>query len=193
MAPCSDDLVPGVPLGGWGDVSVVDPAKSRGHRACRLGTACLLVGSAFLLFGIANPPGAWMLDMVAGLVVRVAFLLFGVAALLLGVECLLGRWPLVGVPFLLIGVAALLGGVAALLEGWTLVGVALILGAGHGTAARVRSPAGQMGTGWDPIPAGRGRGPAERHCGLAGRMDTNGASRFCYLGSRSCWVVPRPC
>jgi hypothetical protein len=58
-----------------------------GHVA--LGTACLLVGSAFLLFGIANPPDAWTLDMVAGLVVRVAFLLFGVAALLLGVECLL--------------------------------------------------------------------------------------------------------
>ena len=97
-----------------------------GHVA--LGTACLLVGSAFLLLGIANPPDAWTLDMVAGLVVRVAFLLFGVAAFLLGVECLLDRWPLVGAPFLLIGVAALLGGVAALLDGWTLVGVALILG-----------------------------------------------------------------
>jgi hypothetical protein len=97
-----------------------------GHVA--MGTACLLVGSAFLLLGIANPPHAWTLGMVAGLVVRVAFLLLGVAALLLGVAALLDRWTLVGVPFLLFGVAALLGGVAALLDGWTLVGVALLLG-----------------------------------------------------------------
>ena len=41
-----------------------------------IGTACLLVGSAFLMLGVANPPHAWTLAMVAGLVVRVAFLLF---------------------------------------------------------------------------------------------------------------------
>ena len=93
-----------------------------------MGTACLLVGSAFLLLGVANPPHASTLGMVAGLVVRVAFLLLGVAVLLLGVAFLLDRWSLVGVPFLLFGVAALLGGVAALLDGWTLVGVALLLG-----------------------------------------------------------------
>lgn len=77
-----------------------------------IGTACLLVGSAFLLLGIAHPPDAWTLNMVAG---RVACLLLGVGALLLGVAFLLDRWPLVGVPFLLFGVAGLLGGVAALL------------------------------------------------------------------------------
>jgi hypothetical protein len=93
-----------------------------------LGTSCLLVGSAFLLLGIANPPNAWTPGMAAGLVVRVAFLLLGVAALLLGVEFLLDRWQLVGIPFLLFGIAAVLGGVAALLDGWTLVGVALLLG-----------------------------------------------------------------
>jgi hypothetical protein len=93
-----------------------------------VGTACLLVGSAFLLLGVANPPDAWTLGMVADLVVRVAVLLLGVAALLLGVAFLLDRWQLVGVPFLLFGVAALLGGVAALLDGWILVGVALLLG-----------------------------------------------------------------
>jgi len=92
-----------------------------------LGTACLLVGSAFVLLGVANPPDAWTLSMVAGLVGRVAFLLLGVAALLLGVAFLLDRWQLVGVPFLLFGVGALLGSVAALLDGWTLVGVALLL------------------------------------------------------------------
>jgi hypothetical protein len=45
---------------------------------------------AFLLLRIANPPDAWTLGMVAGLVVRVAFLLLGVAALLLGIAALLG-------------------------------------------------------------------------------------------------------
>ena len=93
-----------------------------------VGTACLLVGSGFLLLGVANPPDAWTLGMAAGLVVRAAALLLGVAVLLLGVAFLLDRWQLVGVPFLLFGVAALLGGVAALLDGWTLVGVALLLG-----------------------------------------------------------------
>lgn len=93
-----------------------------------MGTGCLLVGSAFLLLGIADPPDTWTLGMVASLLVRVAFLLLGVAVLLLGVAFLLDRWPLVGVPFLLFGIAALLGGVAALLDGWTLVGVALLLG-----------------------------------------------------------------
>ena len=93
-----------------------------------VGTSCLLVGPAFLLFAIANPPNAWTPSMVAGLVVRVAFLLLGVAALLLGVEFLLDRWQLVGVPVLLFGVAGLLVGVPALLDGWILVGVALVLG-----------------------------------------------------------------
>jgi hypothetical protein len=102
--------------------------RSRAHLDhVAIGTACLLVGSAFLLLGIAHPPDAWTLNMVAGLLVRVAFLLLGVGALLLGVAFLLDRWPLVGVPFLLFGVAALLGGVAALLDGWTLVGAALLL------------------------------------------------------------------
>jgi hypothetical protein len=50
-----------------------------GHVA--LGTACLFVGSAFLLLGVANPPDASTLGVVAGLLVRVAFLLL-VAALL---------------------------------------------------------------------------------------------------------------
>jgi hypothetical protein len=93
-----------------------------------VGTACLLVGSAFVLLGVANPPDAWTLGMAAGLVVRAAFLLLGVAALLLGVAVLLDRWTLVRVAFLLFGVAALLGGGAALLDSWTLVGVALLLG-----------------------------------------------------------------
>ena len=93
-----------------------------------MGTACLLVASAFLLLGVANSPDASTLGMVGGLLVRVAFLLLGLAALLLGVAFLLDKWSLVGVPFLLFGVAALLGGVAALLDGWTLVGVALLLG-----------------------------------------------------------------
>jgi hypothetical protein len=93
-----------------------------------VGTACLLVGSAFFLLGVANPLDASTLGVVAGLLVRIAFLLGGVAALLLGVAVLLDRWTLVGVPFLLFGVTALLGGVAALLAGWPLVGVALLLG-----------------------------------------------------------------
>jgi hypothetical protein len=92
-----------------------------------VGTACLLVSSAFLMLGVANPPHAWTLGTVDGLVVRVAYLLLGIAVLLLGVAFLLDRWSLVGVPFLLFGVAALLGGVAALLDGWTLAGVALLL------------------------------------------------------------------
>ena len=81
------------------------------------GTASLLVGSAFLLLGVANPPDAWTLGMVADLVVRVAVLLLGVAALLLGVAFLLDRWVLTGVPFLLGAVAAPLSGIAALLAG----------------------------------------------------------------------------
>src|SRR5512133_645207 len=93
-----------------------------------MGTACLLVASAFMLLGVADPPDASTLGMVGGLLVRVAFVLLGLAALLLGIAFLLDRWSLVGVPFLLFGVAALLGGVAALLDGWTLVGVALLLG-----------------------------------------------------------------
>jgi hypothetical protein len=93
-----------------------------------MGTVCLLVGSAFLLLGVANAPHASTLGLIGTLVVRVAFLLLGVAALLLGVAFLLDKWSLVGVPFLLLGVAALLGGIAALLDGGTLVGVALLLG-----------------------------------------------------------------
>jgi hypothetical protein len=58
-----------------------------GHVA--LGTVCLLVGSAFLLLGVASPTHASTLGMVPGLLVRVAFGLLGVAALLLGVAGLL--------------------------------------------------------------------------------------------------------
>jgi hypothetical protein len=93
-----------------------------------IGTACLLVGPAFVLLGARDPVDAWTLGMVAGLVIRIASALFGIAALLLGVAFLLDRWALVGVPLLLFGTAAVLGGVAALLDGWTLVGVALLLG-----------------------------------------------------------------
>jgi hypothetical protein len=53
-----------------------------------VGTACLFVGSALLLLGVANPPDAWTLAMVLGLLVRVAFLLLGVAALQGGVALL---------------------------------------------------------------------------------------------------------
>jgi hypothetical protein len=93
-----------------------------------IGTGCLLVASAFMLLGVANPPDTSTLGVVGGLLVKVAFLLLGIAALLLGIAFLLDRWSLVAVPFLLFGVAAVLGGVAALLDGWTLVGVALLLG-----------------------------------------------------------------
>jgi hypothetical protein len=92
------------------------------------GTACLLVGSTFLLLGVADPIAARTPNMVAGSLVRVAVLLLGVALLLLGVAALLDRWQLVGVLFLMFGVAATLGGVAALLDGWTLAGVALLVG-----------------------------------------------------------------
>ena len=92
-----------------------------------MGTACLLAGSAFLLVGVANPPHASTLDMVAGSLVRVAFLLLGVASLLLGVAALLDKWTLVGVPLFMFGVAATVGGVAALLNGWTVVGIPLLL------------------------------------------------------------------
>ena len=37
VAPCRDDLVRGVPLGGWGDAHLADPPKSRGLRPCRRG------------------------------------------------------------------------------------------------------------------------------------------------------------
>jgi hypothetical protein len=127
LAACRDDLVPGIPLGDWGDAHLANPPKSRGLRPCRGGDRVFACRSAFLLLGVANPPDAWTLGMAAGLVVRAAFLLLGVAFLLLGVGFLPDRWQLVGVPFLLIRVAALLGGVAALLDGWTLVGVALLL------------------------------------------------------------------
>jgi hypothetical protein len=91
-----------------------------------LGTACWLVGSVFLLLGVAHPPDAWKLGTVDGLVVRVAFLLLGVAVLLLGVAFLLDRWSLVGVPFLLFGVAALagIGFMVSLLIGELAYGVA---------------------------------------------------------------------
>ncbi|HET9303226.1 MAG TPA: hypothetical protein VFO20_10650 [Propionibacteriaceae bacterium] len=106
--------------------STLRSRADRGHVAA--GTTSVLVSSACLLLGVANPPEAWTLAIVADLLVRVAFVLLAVAALLLGVAALLDRSTLVGVPFLLFGVAALLGGVAALLDGWTLVGVALLLG-----------------------------------------------------------------
>jgi hypothetical protein len=93
-----------------------------------LGTACLLLGSAFLLLGIANSLDVQTPRTLAGSLVRVAFLLLGVGALLLGVAALLDRWSLVGVPVLMFGVAALLSGVAAFLDGWTVVGIALLVG-----------------------------------------------------------------
>jgi hypothetical protein len=91
-----------------------------------LGTACWLVGSVFLLLGVAHPPDAWKLGTVDGLVVRVAFLLLGVAVLLLGVAFLLDRWAPAGVPFLLFGVAALaeIGFMVSLLIGELAYGVA---------------------------------------------------------------------
>jgi hypothetical protein len=68
--PCRDDLVPGLQLGGWGDVHMVDPGKNRAdldHVA--LGTGGLLVGSAFMLLGSSTGrmhgrwawPRAWWL------------------------------------------------------------------------------------------------------------------------------------
>jgi hypothetical protein len=84
------------------------------------GTACLLVGSTFLLLGVADPMDARTPNMAAGLLVRVAVLLLGVAALRDG-------WTLVGVPFLLLGIAALLGAVGAFVDGWTVVGVPFLL------------------------------------------------------------------
>jgi hypothetical protein len=92
-----------------------------------LGTACWLVGSVFLLLGVAHPLDAWKLGTVESLL-RVAFLALGVGALLLGITVLFDRWKLVGIAFLLLAVAAVLGGVAALLDGWTVLGVALLLG-----------------------------------------------------------------
>jgi hypothetical protein len=92
-----------------------------------LGTACWLVGSAFVLLGVGQPLDAWKLGTAESLL-RVAFLALGVGALLLGITVLLDRWKVVGIAFLLLGVAAVLGGVAALLDGWTVVGVALLLG-----------------------------------------------------------------
>ena len=91
------------------------------------GTACLLVGSAFLLLGVANSPNAWTLGMVGGLVVKVAFVLLGVAMLLLGVAFLLDTGALAEVPVVLGALAAPLSGIAALLAGWTLPGVAFLL------------------------------------------------------------------
>jgi hypothetical protein len=93
-----------------------------------VGTACLFVGSAFLMLGVANPLDASTLGMVAGSLVRVAFLLLGAGALLLGVAVLLDRWSLVGVSLLMFCVVAILGGVAAFLDGQTLLAVALLLG-----------------------------------------------------------------
>jgi hypothetical protein len=92
-----------------------------------LGTACWLVGSVFLLLGVAHPLDAWKLGTVESLL-RVAFLALGVGALLLGIAVLLDKWKLVGIAFLLLAVATVLGGVAAWLDGWTIVGVALLLG-----------------------------------------------------------------
>ena len=128
-----------------------------------VGTACLLVGSAFLLLGVANPPDAWTLGMAAGLVVRAAALLLGVAFLLdrrvvagvpfllgavagplSGIAALLAGWTLPGVAFLLFGVALLLCGLAGLLAGWTLPGVALLL---FGVAALLGSVAAFL-AGW---------------------------------------------
>ena len=92
----------------------------------------MLLGSAFLLLGIASPLEARTPGMVAAFldgwtVVGVALLVGPVTALLLGVAFLLDRWTLLGVPFLMFAVAAMLGGVAALLVGLTLMGVAFLL------------------------------------------------------------------
>ena len=58
VAPCLDDLVPGVPLGGWGDAHLADPRSRADFDHVAMGTSCLLAGSAFLLLAIANPPDA---------------------------------------------------------------------------------------------------------------------------------------
>ena len=92
------------------------------------GTACLLLGLAFVLLGVANPLEARTPGVVAGLLVRVAFLLLGIGALLLGTTALLDSWTLVRIPFLMFGVAAMLGGTAAFLDGWTVIGIGLLVG-----------------------------------------------------------------
>jgi Berberine and berberine like len=43
----------------------------------------------------------------------------------------------------------------------------------RGAAARGRGPAGQMDTGWGPVPDVRSRGPADRCGGHPGRMDSD--------------------
>jgi hypothetical protein len=85
VASCRDDLVPGVPLGGWGDAHVVDPPKSRGPRQGRYGDSLFTCRFGVPAARGANPPDASTRDIVAGLLLRVAFLLLGVAALLGGV------------------------------------------------------------------------------------------------------------
>ena len=162
-----------------------------------VGIACLLVGSAFLLLGVANPPYAWTLGMAAGLVVRAATLLLGVAALLLGVAFLLDRWHLVGVPFLLFGVAALLGGVAALLDGWTLVGVALLLGPLTALLLGVAFLLDRRVVAGVPFLLGAVAGPLSGIAALLAGWTLRG-SRSCCLGSRSAlwfglpvgWTLP---
>src|SRR5215218_8032194 len=109
-----------------------------------MGTACLLVGSAFLMLGVANPPQASTLGIAAGLVVRVAFLLLGVAVLLLGVAALLDRWSLLG---------------------------SLPAFRSRGPAGRCCSIAGQMDPGRGRAAVGPGHGPATRGRVPAGHMD----------------------
>jgi hypothetical protein len=156
-----------------------------------VGTACLLVGSAFLLLGVANPLDASTLGMVASWLVRAAFLLLGVAALLLGVAVLLDRWTLVGVAFLLFGVAALLGGVAALLAGWTLAGVALLLGPVTALLLGVAFLLDRWTLVGVPFLLGAVAAPLSGVAALLAGSTLMG-SRSCCLGSRSCWVVLRP-
>jgi hypothetical protein len=136
-----------------------------------IGTAGLLVGSAFLLLGVANPLDASTLGVVAGLLLRVAFMMLGAGALLLGVAFLLNRWIPVGISLLMFGVAAMSGGIAAFLHGWTLVAVALLLGP---VTALLLGVAFLLDTAWVPVPGGRSRCNVGWYCGLTGRMDADG-------------------
>jgi hypothetical protein len=157
-----------------------------------MGTACLLVGSAFFLLGVANPLDASTLGAVAGLLVKVAFLLGGVAALLLGVAVLLDRWTLVGVPFLLFGVTALMGGVAALLAGWTLVGVALLLGPVTALLLGVAFLLDRWTLAGVPVLLGAVAAPLSGVAALLAGWSLMGVA-FLRSGSHSYLVVLRPC
>ena len=162
VAPCRDDLVPSVPLGGWGDAHLADLRSRADLDHVAVGTSFLLAGSAFLLLAIATPPDAWMLRMAAGLVVRVVFLLLSVAALLLGIAVLLDRWQRGGSHCCIRGRRP--AGRCCDPPGRLDPGRNRAAGrSGHGPAARGRVPLGQMDTAWRPIPDVRGRGHARRY------------------------------